>query len=154
MTEVYSILEEIKESISENGITNTVTHGNITDIDLDKTTMFPLAHIVMREVDFEEHTINFSLRIMCLDIIDYEKTKTDEDLFYGNNNLQDVLNTQLQVANLVVSSLRRGVLHNSLYQLDGSPKATILREVFENELAGWGLEVNIQVPNNKISICS
>lgn len=152
MTEVYSVLDNLKTKILENGVTNTVTTGDLIDIDLDKTTMFPLSHLILRDVRFEDRVISFDLRIMCLDIVDYEKNLTDDDIFYGNDNLQDVLNTQLYVCNKIQMELRRGSLYDSLFQLEGTPSATILRQDFENSLAGWGLEVSLTVPNNDICV--
>ena len=97
--------------------------------------------------------MNFNLRVLCLDVVDYTKSFTDDDVFFGNDNLQDVLNTQMQVANLIQSKLRRGDLYTDLFQLSDDPILSILRESFESELAGWGMELNIDVANNETSIC-
>jgi len=152
MRQFYDILEKIRNSVSANGITQSITSGDLTEIDLDKTTMFPLCHIIVGDVSFEERIINFDLRIMFLDIVDVQKSLTGEDIFYGNDNLQDVLNTQLQCANLLQSQLRRGNLKDD-FEIQGTPTASILRQNFENDLAGWGLEISLSMFNNELSIC-
>jgi len=153
MTTIYDILEKVKDSVSQNGITNKITFGDILDVDLDKTTMFPLAHIVLGTTTFNEHTINIPLNILFLDIVDITKESTDEDIFYGNANLQDVLNTQFQAANMIQSELRRGDLFQDLFQLIDNANAEPFLDNFENQLAGWSLNVNIEVPNKDLSVC-
>jgi hypothetical protein len=68
---------------------------------------------------------------------------TKRSPFYGINNEQDILNTQLAVINDIVQELRRGTLYSDLYQLDGSPICTPFTERFENlqdynfPMSGW-----------------
>ena len=81
MRQFYTVLDDIRNSIIANGITNSVTTGNITEVDLDKTTIFPLSHIIVRNVSFEEHTLEVDLGIMFLEIIDVEKSLTDDEIF-------------------------------------------------------------------------
>ena len=100
--------------------------------------MFPLSHLTITNVTFERSVVNFTIALLCLDIVDYNKEKYDGDSFYGNNNIQDVYNTQLQVVNDIVQSVRRGSLFDSKIQLIGEPSATPFKDRYENELAGWG----------------
>jgi hypothetical protein len=86
-----------------------------------------------------------------MDIVDISKDEV-VDLFIGNNNEQDVLNTQLVVLNKLVQVLRGGDLYTSLYQLDGSPSFEPFMDRFENEVAGWTLSLDVIVPND-ITIC-
>ena len=74
------------------------------------------------------------------------------DYFYGNNNLQDVLNTQFEVGNRLVTLLRRGDLFANLYQVTSDSTLTPFIERFSNVLAGYELVVSIEMKND-ISIC-
>jgi len=85
-------------------------------------------------------------------VVDYNKNDNTDDEFFKNTNLHDILNTQLQVVNDVVSQLSRGTLFSDNVQLIGNVEATPFMDRFENELAGWGANLQIQVANN-ISIC-
>ena len=152
MTQVYDILDEVRDKLRDNPNVFTVTFGDITEVDLNKTTMFPLSHLTITNVTFDGSIINFTIRMLCLDIVDYNKEKYDDDVFYGNTNLQDVYNTQLQVVNDIVQSVRRGSLFDSKIQLVGEPVATPFKDRYENELAGWGIELNVSMIND-ISIC-
>jgi hypothetical protein len=152
MTQVYDILDKVRDRLRDNPNVFTVTFGDISEVDLNKTTIFPLSHLTITNVTFERSVVNFTIALMCLDIVDYNKEKYDDDIFYGNTNLQDVYNTQLQVVNDVVQSVRRGSLFDSKIQLIGEPSATPFQDKYENELAGWGIEIQVSMIND-ISIC-
>jgi hypothetical protein len=153
MRQVYTVIDKLKTKLKQNGVTNTVTFGDILEVDLDKTTIYPLSHISMGDVIFSPQIINTTIQIFCLDIVDKTKELTDEDLIYGNDNLQDVLNTQLQVVNDIQQELRRGGLFDDNLQLTTDITASPFMDNFENQLAGWAATINIEMPNNEHTIC-
>ena len=75
MRQVYTVLDKLKEILRANGITKTVTFGDLTEVDLNKTTIFPLSHIAFSNVTFSDHILSASIRILCLDIVDVTKEK-------------------------------------------------------------------------------
>ena len=152
MTQVYDILNKIKDRLRDNPNVFTVTFGDITQVDLNKTTIFPLSHLTITNVTFDRSVINFTVNLICVDVVDYNKENYSDDIFYGNDNLQDVYNTQLQVVNDIVQSVRRGSLFDDKIQLLENPSATPFKDRYENELAGWGIELNLSMIND-ISIC-
>tara|TARA_R110000824_G_scaffold323389_1_gene510306 strand:- start:341 stop:799 length:459 start_codon:yes stop_codon:yes gene_type:complete len=152
MTHIYNILDIIKDELLASPSVNTVTYGDIEDVDLDKTTMFPLSHLIIDNASYKEKTIEFNIKLLCADIVDYNKEKSDFDLFYGNNNLHDVLNTQFEVINSLIMKLMRGDLFEMKYQVTTQPTAEPFKERFSNELAGWSVVLSIEVPNG-VSIC-
>ena len=46
----YEITQQLKDSLIAEPFVNTVTFGNIDDIDLDKQNIFPLSHIIIRNL--------------------------------------------------------------------------------------------------------
>lgn len=154
MTSIYDVITTIKTFLRNHPIVNYVTYGDITQVDLNKTTMFPLSHFFVRNVSMTEHTLRVTVSLLFLDIVDYTKEFNEDDLGdrQDASNLIDVYNTQLQIANALVSDLRRGDLYRDKYQLVGNPLCEPFKDRFENELAGWSLEVTIDIPNN-ISVC-
>ena len=158
MTQLYDILDKLKDKLRSNPNVFSVTFGDISEVDLNKTTIFPLSHLTITNVTFERSIINFNIALVCLDVVDYNKSNykadnvNNDDIFNGNNNLQDIYNTQLQVVNDIVQSVRRGSLFDSKIQLVGEPIATPFKDRYENELAGWGIEINMSMIND-ISIC-
>ena len=147
----YQVTETIKNQLLADVNVNTVTSGDITRIDLSKQTMFPLSHIIVNNVGNEDNILRFSLSVLSMDVVDFSKEET-VDIFRGNNNEQDILNTQLAVLNKLVQVLRGGTLHQDLYQLDGTPNFEPFYDRFENEMAGWALTFDVLIPND-IEIC-
>ena len=147
----YQVTETIKNQLLADVNVNTVTSGDITRIDLSKQTMFPLSHIIVNNVGNEDSVLRFSLSVLSMDVVDFSKEEVI-DIFRGNNNEQDILNTQLAVLNKLVQVLRGGTLHQDLYQLDGKPNLEPFYDRFENEMAGWALTFDVLIPND-IEIC-
>tara|TARA_R110002051_G_scaffold286377_1_gene348919 strand:- start:175 stop:642 length:468 start_codon:yes stop_codon:yes gene_type:complete len=152
MTEFYDIVDIIRDNLRESNSINTVTFGSLDEVDLDKTTIFPLAHIFVDRVRHEENILVFDISVLVADIVDYNTRKAEDDDFYKNDNLHDVLNTQLSVINSLISNLRRGDLYKNKYQLDTTPTIEPFKERFANLLAGWEATVSIQVKND-LNIC-
>ena len=86
-----------------------------------------------------------------MDVVDESKEKTT-DIFRGNNNEQDILNTQLGVLNKLVMVLRKGDLYSSQYALDGDASLEPFYDRFENKVAGWTATMDVLVAND-ITIC-
>ena len=147
----YQVTEIIKNQLLSDPNVNTVTTGDITRIDTSKQTMFPLSHIIVNNVGNEDNILRFSLSVLAMDVVNVSKEEV-VDIFVGNNNEQDILNTQLAVLNKLVQVLRGGTLHQDLYQLDGNPSFEPFYDRFENEMAGWALSFDVLVQND-ISIC-
>ena len=143
----YKVTETIKEQLLSDPNVNTVTTGDITRIDLGKQTLFPLSHIIINTASNEDNVLRFNLSILSMDIVDVSKEEV-VDIFVGNNNEQDILNTQLAVLNKLVQVLRGGSLHTDLYQVDGTPTFEPFYVRFENELAGWALSLDVIIPND------
>lgn len=152
MSQIYELLDRLKDKLRENPNVHTVTFGDLTEIDLNKTTIFPLSHFNITNVTYNNNVINFSIQFLAIDIVDYNKDTISGDSFYGNDNLQDVYNTQLQVLSYAIEHFRRGDLFDNRLQLVGSPSAQPFKDRFENELAGWGATIEVAMPN-EISIC-
>lgn len=147
----YTITDTIKDNLLLDVNVNTVTTGDITEIDLTKQTIFPLSHIIVNNVTAEETVLRFNLTVMCMDVVNEDK-EAESDIFIGNDNEQDILNSQLAVLNRIIIQLRRGSLHTEKYQLDGDPLCEPFYERFENRLAGWSCTMDILIPND-VSRC-
>ena len=147
----YQVTQVIKDQLLADVNVNTVTTGDITRIDLSKQTMFPLSHLIVNNVGNEDNILRFSLSVLAMDVVNISKEEV-VDIFLGNNNEQDILNTQLAVLNKLVQVLRGGTLHTDLYQLDGTPNFEPFYDRFEAEVAGWALTFDVIIPND-ISIC-
>ena len=153
MRQVYTVIDKLNDKLKENGITNNVTFGDILEVELDKTTIYPLSHISMGDIVFSDRIITATIQLFCLDVVDKNNELTDEESIYGNDNLQDVLNTQLQVVNDIQQELRRGELFTDQMQLTTDITASPFLDNFENQLAGWAATISIEMPNTEHTIC-
>jgi|TARA_R110000751_G_scaffold3244_2_gene16291 hypothetical protein len=147
----YQLTQTIKDELLQDKNINTVTTGDITDVNLNKQDIFPLGHIIINNVIDQENVLSFNISILACDIVNQSKELT-VDRFTGNNDVQDILNTQLAVLNRLVQRLRKGNLYSDMYQLEGSPSLTPFYDRFENQLAGWTATMDILIYND-IYIC-
>tara|TARA_R110001592_G_scaffold28641_4_gene104750 strand:- start:833 stop:1303 length:471 start_codon:yes stop_codon:yes gene_type:complete len=147
----YQLTETIKAELLEDKNINTVTTGDITDVNLNKQDIFPLGHIIINSVIDEENVLRFNLSILACDIVNLSKEPTI-DRFKGNNDVQDILNTQLGVLNRLTQRLRKGNLYTDMYQLENSPNLEPFYDRFENQLAGWTITMDVVIYND-IYIC-
>jgi hypothetical protein len=155
MRQFYDITTKLKDTLEANSQVNVVTTGDVYDVDLNKQTIFPLAHIMINQASFEGQVVRMSVSLICMDLVDEtkENPRAQAEPFYGTSNVQDILNTQLAVINDLVQELRRGTLYTELYQLDGNPTCLPFTERFENLLAGWTATFDVLLANTEISVC-
>ena len=64
MTAYYNILETLKTALAAEPFVNTVSFGNLYDIDLSKQTIFPLSHIMVNQATIAAPTITFNVSIL------------------------------------------------------------------------------------------
>jgi len=147
----YQLTEKIKEQLLLDININTVTSGDISDVNLSKQDIFPLGHIIVESVTDEEQVLRFNITVLACDMVNQSKDLT-VDRFTGNNNEQDILNTQLAVLNKLIQTLRMGDLYTDMYQLEGNPSLQPFYDRFENELAGWSATMEVLIYND-IYIC-
>ena len=147
----YQLTKTIEDNLLADININTVTTGDITDVNLNKQDIFPLGHIIINSVEVNEQTLGFNISILACDVVEQSKLET-VDIFRGNNNVQDILNTQLGVLNKLIQKLRMGDLYTDMYQLQGSPNLAPFYDRFENQLAGWTATLDVLIYND-IYIC-
>ena len=151
MNGFYRVTEIIKDTLKADVNCNTVTYGDITQVDLDKQTMFPLSHVILNGATSGENTMTFNFSVLAMDIVDQSKDEVT-DPFVGNDNEQDVLNTQLSVLNKLVQKLRIGSLYSDKYQVVGDVSLEPFRDRFENQIAGWTATFDVIIEND-VNVC-
>ena len=148
----YNITNQLKTSLVAEPFCNTVTFGNIDEVDLTKQTIFPLSHIIVNSATIGTKTTNFNISILSMDIVDISKSET-ADIFVGNDNEQDILNTQLSLQTRVINQLQKGDLYTNLFQIEGDVTCEPFVDRFENKLAGWTATFDVLVQND-MTVCN
>jgi hypothetical protein len=151
MVGYYSILENIRAELDTMPFVNTITEGSIFDVDLNKQTIFPLCHLMVNNATIEEHVVRYNMSVIAMDVVDVSKDETT-NVFRGNDNEQDVLNTTFAVLQRLASSMLNGNLSDLGYEIETAPTCEPFTERFENLLAGWTMTFDLVVPN-EMSIC-
>lgn len=147
----YNLTDKLKDALIAEPFVNTVTFGSLDDVDLNKQTIFPLSHITVNNTTVGSNTLTFNVSILAMDIVDISKAETT-DVFVGNDNEQDVLNTQLALLTRIINILQRGDLYTELYQVQGDVNCEPFVDRFENKLAGWAATFDVVVQND-MTIC-
>lgn len=154
MKTYYNLIDKLYAYLNGAESINTVTFGDLLEVDLSKQTIFPLAHIGIADITFGEYIMTARLNIIVMDIVDEEKEDKQDasDPHLGLDNKHDIHNTLLNVVNGLQSSLRRGGLYDANYEIDGNPTAQLFEDRFENRVTGWSMTVNINMPNNDMGL--
>ena len=148
---IYRIINAMQSELSSNPFCNDVTLGQLTEIDLAKQTIFPLANITLVSVRNNENTLSVTITITNVDIVEISK-ESPENKIYGNDNLIYIWTNQLYVINRLISRLRQSTLYSDGWELDGNPESDFIDKEMENMLAGFETTLVITVPNG-INVC-
>jgi len=142
------IIEILRDELLSNNNITTVSVGDITEIDLDKQTIFPLAHIVVGNTSFNSTIVTYDVSILIMDIV-HDDTTENEPTIYKNDNELYVLNTMFNVGNHLTDKLFNGNLYDGNTFVDrSSVNAQPFKDRFENLLAGWSFNFQLTVRNN------
>lgn len=151
MNAYYELLRVLKTSLENNTHVNTVTQGDILEVDLNKKNIFPLAHISVSTGTFAENVIRFNVQIIAMDIRN-SVTDTVSDKFVGNDNEIDNLNTSLSVLRRTYNELVKDKYSEDI-TIIGEPNLELFTESRQNLLDGWSMNVQVEVPDIIMSIC-
>lgn len=146
MTNVYDIIDALKQQGEASPFINTVTVGDITQVDLDKQSIFPLFHITLDTAEVSDNMVEFNVKLLVADLVDYS-TDSGNDSTYENEHTEHILNTQLQAIVSIVTAFTKGTQRDAGLQVDESYTCTPFVDRFENILAGWETEILIKTPN-------
>ena len=154
MKTYYNLIDKLYAYLNGNASINTVTFGDLLEVDLSKQTIFPLAHIGISNITFGEYIMTASLNIIVMDIVDEDKEDKQDvsEPHLGLDNTHDIHNTLLNVINGLQSSIRRGGLYDEQFEIEGSPTAQLFEDRFENRVTGWSMIVNLNMPNNDMAL--
>jgi hypothetical protein len=144
---IYRVIEALTNELNSNPFCNTVSMGTLTEVDLQKLTIFPLAHIELDNVVHNDTTLTFNLTILNLDIVDVSKDLPD-NLIYGNDNIVYIWTNQLYVINRLLSRIKQSTIYNDGWELEGAPTSDFINKEMENMLAGFSTSLSISVPND------
>ncbi len=145
------LLRYLKELLESDELVNTVTKGNISNLDLNKMDIAPIAHIYVNGADFSNgQTVTLNVELTAVDILDINK-EIDTDKFWGNDNEDDILNDTLAILNRAYSKLLRDFENKGMTAVQDATATEVTAN--KNLMLGWTLPFQVIMPNNVISLC-
>jgi hypothetical protein len=139
----FKILDTLRAQLQATNLISTITDGQISDIDLAKQTIFPLAHIIINSASIEGKMQRFNITVLAMDILD-SKEKYDLE--------PSIMNAMLQALNRVHDIMKRGDLNPDYIMMDGDATLEPFTDRFENKLAGWAMTFDVIMPSD-MTIC-
>lgn len=64
MVAYYKLLDELRDFLRDDPYVNGVTFGDLEDVDLDKTSLYPLAHFGVTNATINQGNIEFTLSLL------------------------------------------------------------------------------------------
>ena len=150
MNSYFKIIDDVKTALIAEPFINNVSTGDFYDVDLKKITIFPLAHIIVDTIDIDTNVITMTVNILLMDIVDFNKEDSTDEI-RGNNNELDVINNMMNVAARLQALLKRSSTYRETYELTSSFNCSPFEERFENNLAGLALDFTIRMENSMTS---
>tara|TARA_R110000824_G_scaffold5226_7_gene24312 strand:+ start:234 stop:767 length:534 start_codon:yes stop_codon:yes gene_type:complete len=137
----------------------TVTTGDIFDINLEKMEKFVLMHINPVNVTTGDFGLTYNFQIFICDLVSEKEDWTEATIQSANNlsNEQEVLSETLQISVDIISMLRHSLqqsmlgvndVNDPLYFTEGQQTLEPFTERFDNLLTGWVFSIGILVANN------
>lgn len=155
MKAFYNVTQILSDYLKASLSINSVKIGALSEIDLKKNRVYPLANIMVDRVSYGPATQIFDVRILFVDTVYEPQNDLEAETIpqIGNDNSHDVLNTMLSVANQLQTTMRLGDLARNNFRLATEPTVEPFQDRFEDLVAGWVLNLSIEVPNVDISSC-
>lgn len=150
MNHYTQLIQEI-ENVSSN-LVNTISQGNFEEIDLSKSSIFPLLHIFVSGGRFNNgQTIELDVQLACFQ--QRKNFNTDnQDKIYGQDNRVDNMNETLAILNTVWNLLINDFDANFITASE-NPDLDPVENGYSNGLDGWILSFTLEMPNEKLSLC-
>jgi hypothetical protein len=147
----YELTSRLFGTLNGYVLINQVTKGSLDKITNAKKDMYPLAHVMVDNGVFESNTIKFTVSVLVMDLIDYTKDNLD-DLYYGNNNEDDVHHQSILTCQRLFEDFRRGQYSEEYSIESDSATFELFTERFTDDVAGCTMTFDITMAN-EMTIC-
>ena len=142
MNSFFRVIDRIKDVVNAEPFNHTVSFGDISDIDLEKQSMYPLCHIMTNNATITDNIVQLNITLFLMDLVDVSKDPVT-DIFLGNDNTQDILNTQLALATRILRVLQKAQINREEFEVVGDANCEPFLDRFSTSLAGWAVTFTI-----------
>jgi hypothetical protein len=137
----------------------TFTHGDLSDVNLLKQELFPIAHLIIDTVTVSSGQMTYGCNLLVMDVVRLIQQVADSTGNYNvtnesyktNSNIIDVYSSTLSTTNDIWSYVFRNPTALS-YNIYDDAVITPFDDRFDNALAGMSMVFNVVVGNDN-NIC-
>ena len=148
MNSLFALTDAIKNELDSNVLLNSVTYGDVDEIELLKSNKYPLAHVGISTGTISDSTSEINLSIIFIQQVD--DVKEQEDSF--NDSELYAQNNMLSAATRLVQVLKRGDLYQQGFQLEEDATLEFFGDRFTDRVAGVTIDMTITI-KNQASVC-
>lgn len=149
----YKATELIKDTAQGTGLITTVTHGDFSEIDIKRQTLFPLLHVVPVSFSTVNATVTYTYTLFFCDLVDFNKTNQSDMAapWWGNDNKFDVMHQMSMAAQMFIDQLTRGISVDNNFMAADTNSGTFFTNKVENLLTGVQMDISITMPNTSVT---
>jgi len=148
MNSLFALTDAIKNELDNNVLLNSVTYGDVDEIELLKSNKYPLAHVGISTGTISDSTSDINLSVIFIqqvdDIKEQEDSFNDSELYAQNN--------MLSAATRLVQVLKRGDLYQQGFQLEEDATVEFFGDRFTDRVAGVTVDMTVTI-KNQASVC-
>ena len=148
MNSLFALTDAIKNELDSNVLLNSVTYGDVDEIELLKSNRYPLAHVGISTGTISDATSEINLSVIFIQQVD--DVKEQEDSF--NDSELYAQNNMLSAATRLVQVLKRGDLYQQGFQLNEDATVEFFGDRFTDRVAGVTVDMTVTI-KNQASIC-
>ena len=148
MNSLFALTDAIKNELDSNVLLNSVTYGDVDEIELLKSNRYPLAHVGISTGTISDATSDINLSIIFIQQVD--EVKEQEDSF--NDSELYAQNNMLSAATRLVQVLKRGDLYQQGFQLEEDATVEFFGDRFTDRVAGVTVDMTVTI-KNQASVC-
>ena len=148
MKSLFALTDAIKNELDSNVLLNSVTYGDVDEIELLKSNRYPLAHVGISTGTISDATSEINLSVIFIQQVD--DVKEQEDSF--NDSELYAQNNMLSAATRLVQVLKRGDLYQQGFQLNEDATLEFFGDRFTDRVAGVTVDMTVTI-KNQASIC-
>ena len=148
MNSLFALTDAIKQELDSNVLLNSVSYGDVDEIELLKTNKYPLAHVGISTGTISDSTSTIEMSVIFIqqvdDIKEQEDSFNDSELYAQNN--------MLAAATRLVQVLKRGDLYAQGFQLEDDATVDFFGDRFTDKVAGVTVDMTVTIKNS-VSVC-
>ena len=148
MNSLFALTDAIKQELDSNVLLNSVSYGDVDEIELLKTNKYPLAHVGISTGTISDSTSTIEMSVIFIQQVD--DVKAQEDSF--NDSELYAQNNMLAAATRLVQVLKRGDLYSQGFQLEDDATVDFFGDRFTDKVAGVTVDMTVTIKNS-VSVC-